>query len=242
MSAQRDQLENLARSNTVDEGGAANKTAILAEMLSAQYEENPVAKILVVGCGTGFDAGVLARYFRCSTIGIDLRHDFDRRASAPAELVTMDACDLKFADGSFDLIYSFHALEHIPDYRRALSEMSRVLRSRGIYCIGTPNSGRIVGYVGTNIPLATKLRWNLDDWRARLAGRFHNEDGAHAGFKAAELERLCFSAFGDAHSVSDEYYMRLYRRHSTVLRRLIQMRLQRFAWPSVYIFGSKTQS
>lgn len=55
-----------------------------------------------------------------------------------------DATSLDFADGRFDCIYSFHALEHIPDYRKALQEMRRVLAPGGTYCIGTPNRLRLV--------------------------------------------------------------------------------------------------
>ena len=242
MSTQPDQQGDFASPDNIDDGGAANKTAVLAAMLAARYRENSVTRILVVGCGRGFDAGVLARHYRCSTIGIDLNGDFDRRAGATAELMTMDACDLKFADGTFDLVYSFHALEHIADYRRALSEMSRVLGDGGVYCIGTPNRERAIGYIGSNISFATKLQWNLADWKARVGGRFRNEDGAHAGFPAEALERLCFAAFGDAHNVSDAYYKLLYRRHATALQWLIRLRLHRFAWPSVYVFGRKTKA
>lgn len=94
--------------------------------------------ILVVGCGTGQEAGIIARAFKANTIGIDIGtdFDFDHQGSAPARLVSMDARDLRFPDASFDLIYSFHVLEHIPEPERALREMARALRPGGRYLNG----------------------------------------------------------------------------------------------------------
>lgn len=42
-----------------------------------------------------------------------------------------DLCDLSFADASFDAIVSLDVLEHIPNYRQALHECRRCLRSGG---------------------------------------------------------------------------------------------------------------
>jgi ubiquinone/menaquinone biosynthesis C-methylase UbiE len=44
---------------------------------------------------------------------------------------TMDAQHLLFRDGSFDFVFSLNAFEHIPDPRRALQEISRVLKPEG---------------------------------------------------------------------------------------------------------------
>jgi ubiquinone/menaquinone biosynthesis C-methylase UbiE len=46
-------------------------------------------------------------------------------------LRVMDAERLDFPDASFDKIYSFHAIEHIPRLDRAFAEMARVLRPGG---------------------------------------------------------------------------------------------------------------
>ncbi len=43
----------------------------------------------------------------------------------------MDARALAFPNGVFDKIYSFHAIEHIPDLGRAFAEMDRVLKPGG---------------------------------------------------------------------------------------------------------------
>lgn len=45
---------------------------------------------------------------------------------------------LSFKDESFDFILSFDVLEHVPDYRAALAELSRVLKQNGLIFISVP--------------------------------------------------------------------------------------------------------
>lgn len=44
---------------------------------------------------------------------------------------TMDITDIKFPDHQFDFIICSHVLGHVPDEKKALSEMLRVLKPRG---------------------------------------------------------------------------------------------------------------
>lgn len=227
--------------NRVDQGGAAGKTAVLAKLLAPALP-NPLSRILVVGCGNGFDAGVLARTFGAQTIAIDIYDLFDTTAGAPAEFARMDARELSFEDNSFDLVYSFHALEHIPKPQRALAEINRVLRPGGIYCVGTPNRTRAVAYLSVNEPWGTILAQNFADWRARLRGRFRNEYGAHAGFSGYELTSMCKAAFGQARNISDQYYSALYAQRPFLTRFVVGTGLQSVAWPSVYVAGNTAKA
>src|SRR4051794_35048583 len=45
---------------------------------------------------------------------------------------------LPFEDSSVDLIFSYHTLEHVPDYLFSLSEIHRVLKHRGRFLLGVP--------------------------------------------------------------------------------------------------------
>lgn len=51
-----------------------------------------------------------------------------------------DLQSLSFADGSIDLAVAFHVLEHVPDDRRALRELARVLSPRGRLLLCVPMS------------------------------------------------------------------------------------------------------
>lgn len=46
--------------------------------------------------------------------------------------------ELPFENDSVDLVFSYHTLEHIPDYLFALSEIHRVLKHGGIFLVGLP--------------------------------------------------------------------------------------------------------
>jgi SAM-dependent methyltransferase len=220
---------------------AAAKRHTIVSLIAPRHQ-GPLRRILVVGCGTGVEAGILARGLGAETIGIDVGAEFtfDHEGSEPAKLMLMNAQALQFEDGAFDLVYSFHALEHIPDHRQALAEMSRVLRPGGTFCIGTPNKARLVGYLGAADPLRCKVRWNLNDLSMRLRGRWSNELGAHAGFYAKELGGLCADYFGAAEEITDDYYLTLYDGKHDLVRRIASSRLKYRIFPCVYFAGQRS--
>jgi SAM-dependent methyltransferase len=221
---------------------SASKTRALISVLDERLSPDPT-RILVVGCGTGQEAGILARYYsKADTIGIDVGNQFalDHRGARPATLQIMDAQELAFRDGSFDFVYSFHALEHMPDAEKALAEMSRVLATGGVFCIGTPNKKRLVGYIGSDSSWRQKLAWNLADYSYRLRGRWENSYGAHAGYDPDELLNRCRHHFGAAQAVSDDYYGAAYTRQGHLLGLLAMApAVKARVLPCVYVAGRK---
>lgn len=216
---------------------ATNKAEGIARAISECMEVKP-ANMLVVGCGTGEEAVALKRYFGCRVTGIDISTGFSESALAEIDLRYGDATAMEFPDGVFDFVYSYHALEHIPEYRKALSEIRRVLSRDGAWCIGTPNRSRLIGYLGSaDATLKDKLLWNLDDWKMRITGRFKNECGAHAGFTAGELESELTGVFGNAMNITAPYYRHIYPSHARLVDRLSGMGMGRFLFPSVYFAG-----
>jgi phosphatidylethanolamine/phosphatidyl-N-methylethanolamine N-methyltransferase len=94
-------------------------------------------QVLEVGVGTGINAGLYPR--DCSVTGIDLsssmlekaRDRVARKDIRNVRLVEMDAADIKFADGSFDIVYAPYLVSVVPDPVAVAREMSRVCRSGG---------------------------------------------------------------------------------------------------------------
>jgi ubiquinone/menaquinone biosynthesis C-methylase UbiE len=86
-------------------------------------------RILEVGCGRGYLTQRVQRIAPATT-GIDLNPEAIANAVTGGVQV-MDAQRLEFADRTFDRIYSFHAIEHIPDLAGAFAEMDRVLKPGG---------------------------------------------------------------------------------------------------------------
>jgi SAM-dependent methyltransferase len=213
------------------------KTEVLGQLIR-KHARRPIRRLLVVGCGSGLETAVLGEALRAGAVGVDLRGSFDPRAAAAAELRRGDATQLEFEDGTFDLVFSYHVLEHIPNYAKAISEMRRVTAKNGLCCIGTPNRQRLVGYLGSkDATWREKLVWNLIDWRARLRGRFKNELGAHAGFTDAELKAALGQAFAAVEDITLHYYLGVYRRQSAALGRLDRWGFGRYLFPAVYLLG-----
>jgi SAM-dependent methyltransferase len=224
------------------------KTEKIAELIRS-HGFPPIRKLLVVGCGTGIEAAILAQQLDAEVIGIDdgSQHGmrFDPVAARYATLVEADVHALNYADASFDFVYSFHALEHISAYRSALEEMRRVLKVGSGYFVGTPNRHRIVGYLGAkpgDLTWAMKLYLNVRCWKAMLLGRFRNELGAHAGFTFSELGNDLLATFGDAHDVSSDDYKSIYPNHKRLLRVIDASPAREFIYPSVHFMGVRADS
>ncbi len=194
--------------------------------------------ILVAGCGNGLEAAHLADLLPARVIGVDLRGAFRPAARARVELRRADVTQLPFENASFDLVFSFHMLEHVSNATKAIAEMSRVVRPGGGFWIGTPNRERLVGYIGSrDASLMEKVQWNLIDWRARLGGRFTNELGAHAGFAKSELAEMLKASFDVVEDETVRYYSVLYPRHRRVLLALERSGLGRIVYPAIYFTG-----
>jgi ubiquinone/menaquinone biosynthesis C-methylase UbiE len=213
------------------------KTYCLLEILSRTYGEH-FQSALVVGCGTGHEAFAIQHRFQGAVEGIDIDgSSFETPPNEKTKLKVMDATFLDYPDNSFDLIYSFHAIEHIANLDSALREMKRTIRPGGVFCIGTPNKLRLVGYIGSPELLANKIRWNLNDYGMRLRGKWENRFGAHAGFVRSELREMCMRTFGECLDVTDAYYKHLYAHRRRFVEMILSLGIAERIFPAVYVVG-----
>ncbi len=108
--------------------------------------------VLEVGCGTGLLLERIAHFAR-SAKGLDLSDGMLEKARARGLEVTLgSATDLPFADESFDVACSFKVLPHVQDIRRALDEMTRVVRPGGTVVIELYNPFSMRGFVKNFLP------------------------------------------------------------------------------------------
>ena len=97
----------------------------------------PGDRVLEVGVGTGINASLYPR--DCAVTGIDFsssmlekaRHRVARKSILNVRLIEMDAADLKFADGTFDIVYAPYVISVVPDPVAVAREMRRVCRPGG---------------------------------------------------------------------------------------------------------------
>ena len=199
-----------------------------------------LCKILDLGCGSGEEAARLAISTGAAVYGIDINKKFDERSKELATLENYDGSHLPFADNTFDAIYSFHVLEHVKNVHLILNEAQRVLKQNGIAYFGVPNRERFLGYIGMrHKSFYQQMRQNAIDWKYRLAGRFENRYGAHAGFREEELEQMLSRYFTDVRPVSDLYYNTKENYFSSIFRFAKKLRVEKKIIPSVYVLAIK---
>jgi phosphatidylethanolamine/phosphatidyl-N-methylethanolamine N-methyltransferase len=149
----------------------------------------PGERVLEVGVGTGINLSLYPK--DCSVTGIDFsgsmlekaRERIARKDIRNVRLLQMDAADLKFATGSFDIVYAPYLISVVPDPVKVAQEMRRVCRP----------GGRIIflNHFLSPSPLLSRME--------RLISPFT----IHIGFKA-DLDLPAFLTQADLQPVSIE--------------------------------------
>ena len=106
-------------------------------------------RVLEIGTGVGTDARALIRR-GASYTGINIDAGSTATTSAaletfglPGQVLQADATRMRFPDASFDFVYSFGVLHHIPDVQAAMREIRRVLKPGGEVLAMLYNRGSI---------------------------------------------------------------------------------------------------
>jgi len=139
--------------------------------------------VLDLGCGSGLQTCCLARMSR-KVIGIDIAdlskaQDKARRVAGKlhVEFIQTRLQDAAFERGTFDRIFSFCVIEHIPEYRQVMELCASLLKPGGEFVISVDS-----------------LHGVSDELRATHALRHH----VHHYFQAEELRSLLSECgFGD---------------------------------------------
>lgn len=131
--------------------------------------------VLDAACGVGYGSAHLAEVAR-HVVGVDIDRESieyarERYGLANVRFEVMDLHLLELPDASFDCVCSFETIEHVEVPERALAELARVLRSRGVLVISTPKARTT-----TTSPVNPHHRqeWSQGDFEALL--RRHFED------------------------------------------------------------------
>jgi 2-polyprenyl-6-hydroxyphenyl methylase / 3-demethylubiquinone-9 3-methyltransferase len=103
----------------------------------AKHFSNANIRVLDVGCGAGFLANDLAQHgydvtgldSSEPTLEVARHHD----STGTVKYLYGDAYHTEFGNGSFDVVCAMDFLEHVEDPQRILLEVSRVLKSGGLF-------------------------------------------------------------------------------------------------------------
>ncbi|MFH1450628.1 MAG: methyltransferase domain-containing protein [archaeon] len=104
-------------------------------------------KALDAGCGTGMLMHAIQRRFRSSDVyGFDLSPGMAAYANTknPGNVVCGDVEHIPFKSKQFDLVTCRGVLHHLPDERKALKELRRILRKDGTLIISDTSNDNIL--------------------------------------------------------------------------------------------------
>jgi len=95
--------------------------------------------VLEIGCGRGVGTEIILSRFGADRVdAFDLDPDMVERARLRlagfgdrVRLLQGDATSIPAEDASYDAVFDFGIIHHVPDWRRAVREVSRVLRPGG---------------------------------------------------------------------------------------------------------------
>jgi SAM-dependent methyltransferase len=117
-------------------------------------------RVLDIGCGLGGKSVAYAEEGAVVTgVDLDLVHaagafEYARKRGSSIDVVTGDAADLPFREGSFDIVIANDSMEHFARPAPALEEFARVTRTGGLVFLfftpwGSPLASHLYDYIHT---------------------------------------------------------------------------------------------
>jgi ubiquinone/menaquinone biosynthesis C-methylase UbiE len=138
---------------------------------------SPGARVLDLGCGTGYGTAELAQRARFS-VGVDVAQEtvaYSKSTYASSNICFLpaSATSLPFVDGSFTLLVAFEVIEHLNDWRALLSEARRLLHPEGVFLVSTPNKEYYTESRGSSGPNPFHIHeFEFEEFRNALAEFF----------------------------------------------------------------------
>lgn len=120
------------------------------------FQEAKSMAVLDCGTGTGSFSAAFARVWSgpIDLSGIDASQEMlweaetrYSREGITVDLRCADASNLPYLDNEFDIVMTAHVLEHLPNPKKALKELKRVLKPGGYLVIGATRDSLLGRYI-----------------------------------------------------------------------------------------------
>lgn len=159
-------------------------------------EINGSERILDAGCGNGRHVWQFCKANRGLSVAFDLDQPSLQRAAfmlnqmdeksetvGAWHMVRGSITNLPFIDAYFDKVVCSEVLEHIPDDKKAISELTRVLRPGGILAVSVPSY------------FAESVCW-------KISKDYHNTPGGHIRiYKLGSILELLRSVYMEVYAI-----------------------------------------
>ena len=100
--------------------------------------------VLELGCGNGYGTHLLMKKGAKKIIGIDLDPKAitfanNNYSNKNIQYRSGDAETIRLPDSSIDIVVSFETIEHVPNPKKMVQTVQKVLKQDGIFIVSTPN-------------------------------------------------------------------------------------------------------
>jgi|SRR3989338_2494578 len=122
---------------------------IVDKYLNLLFPFSQNKNVLEVGCGSATFTTHISK-ISSKTFGIDFSEKMLHIAKKvdPKTFFSIgNAVLLPFKKNSFDMVYSFRTLQHVPNFKQSLSEMVKIVKPRGLVIFDFINKRNFLGYI-----------------------------------------------------------------------------------------------
>lgn len=115
------------------------RRAVLAELIRREIAPSPNAQLLEIGCGTGHNLGMLARFGHVDALELDDEARTLAENRLGRKVMNSPLPELAgVPDRHYDLIAALDVIEHIDDDHAALAAIARKLKPGGKFLMTVP--------------------------------------------------------------------------------------------------------
>jgi ubiquinone/menaquinone biosynthesis C-methylase UbiE len=122
--------------------------------------------ILDIGCGSGYSSKLIIREFKPSKLfAFDFMPEqikLAKKLGLKADFFVGDVTKIGLPSDTFDAVFVFGVLHHVPEWRKALHEVARVLKSGGVLLIEELNKSIVDFFnrLGFTHPKEARFEWS----------------------------------------------------------------------------------
>lgn len=123
--------------------------------------------ILDAGCGSGYSTELILKEFSPSKlIAFDFMPEqikLAKQRNLPVDFFVGDVTQMNLESESFDAVFVFGILHHVPGWRKGLSEISRALKQGGVFLVEEVSTRGflfdIANFFGFKHPEGARFTW-----------------------------------------------------------------------------------